>query len=127
MHQSNLDVAEDYYSAVQSGDYKKMGSYLTNDVKYSDPQWPLAGKDQVWPIANSFSAAIKQLKTEAKFSNHDQVMLVHNVLFHESDTPMRTAVLMSFHQGRIKEIELFADINQHLEICRYIFTHPIQP
>jgi ketosteroid isomerase-like protein len=128
MHKSNLDIAEAYYSAVQSGDYEKMGSYLANDVKYSDPQWPLKGKDQVWPIANSFSAAVNRLKTEAKFTNNDhQVMLVHDVLFHKSDRPMKTAVLMSFDQGRIKEIELFADTSQHLEICRHIFTHPIQP
>jgi ketosteroid isomerase-like protein len=127
MKKSNLATAEAYYSAMQSGDYEKMGSYLHNDVKYVDPHWPLTGKDRVWPIAQSFAAAVDQLKTAAKFSTNDQVMLVHDVIFHKSKKPLRTAVLMTFDKGLIKEIELIADISQHLDICKKIFSYPSQP
>ena len=127
MNQSNLATAEAYYSAMESGDYEKIGSYLHNDVKYSDPRWPLTGKDRVWPIAKSFSAAVKQLKTVGKFSTNDQVMLVHDVLFHKSEKPLRTAVLMSFDGGLIKEIGLISDISQHIDVCTEIFTYPAQP
>jgi len=124
MTQSNLATAEAYYSAMQSGDYEKMGRCLHNNVKYSDPRWPLTGKDQVWPIAKSFSAAVKQLKTVGKFSTNDQVMLVHDVLFHKSEKPLRTAVLMSFDGALIKEIGLISDISQHIDVCTEIFSYP---
>ena len=126
MTQSNLATAEAYYSALMGGDYEKMGSYLDNDVHYVDPRWPLTGKDQVWPIAKSFAAAVDQLKPVAKFSADDQVMLVHDVLFHKSDKPMRTAMLMSFERGRIKVLELIADTSQHLDVCSEIFSYPSQ-
>jgi len=126
-NKSNLATAEAYYAAMQSGDYEKMGSYLHNDVKYSDPRWPLAGKDRVWPIARSFSNAVKELKTVGRFSTNDQVMLVHDVLFHESEKPLRTAVLMNFDGGLIKEIGLISDISQHIDVCTEIFSYPAQP
>jgi ketosteroid isomerase-like protein len=126
-NQSNLATAEAYYSAMESGDYEKMGSYLHNDVKYSDPRWPLKGKDQVWPIARSFSNAVKQLKTVGKFSTNDQVMLVHDVMFHRSEKPLRTAVLMTFDDKLIKEIGLISDISQHIDVCTEIFSYSPQP
>jgi ketosteroid isomerase-like protein len=127
MNHSNLATAEAYYSAMQSGDYEELGSYLHNDVKYVDPHWPLTGKDRVWPIARSFAAAVRQLKTAAKFSNNDQVMLVHEVMFYQSEKPLRTAVLIAFDEGLIKEIELIADISQHMDVCKEIFSHAYQP
>jgi ketosteroid isomerase-like protein len=135
MSHSNLAVAEAYYSAVESGDHAKMGSLLRDDVKYVDPQWPLTGKAQVLPIGRSFAAAIKQLKTVAKFSANDQVMLVHDVMFHaapgvpvaETSNPLRTSVLMTFDGGLIKEIQLIANTSQHEEICKKIFTSPPPP
>jgi AraC-like DNA-binding protein/ketosteroid isomerase-like protein len=126
-NQSNLATAEAYYSAMESGDYEKMGSYLHSDVKYSDPRWPLKGKDQVWPIARSFSNAVKQLKTVGKFSTNDQVMLVHDVMFHRSEKPLRTAVLMTFDDKLIKEIGLISDISQHIDVCTEIFSYSPQP
>ena len=127
MNQANLATAEAYYSAIESGDYEKMGSYLHNDVKYSDPRWPLTGKDRVWPIAKSFSDAVKQLKTVGKFSTNDQVMLVQDVIFHKSEKPLRTAVLMTFVEGLIKEIGLISDISQHMDVCSEIFSYQPQP
>ena len=127
MNQSNLATAEAYYSALMSGNYEKIGSYLHSDVKYSDPRWPLTGKDQVWPIAKSFSDAVNELKTVGKFSTNDQVMLVHDVIFHGSEKPLRTAVLMTFDEGLIKGIELVADISQHMDVCKEIFSYSPQP
>ena len=127
MNQPNLATAEAYYSAMMSGDYEKIGSYLHKDVRYSDPRWPLTGKDQVWPIAKSFSDAVNELKTVGKFSTNDQVMLVHDVIFHGSEKPLRTAVLMTFDEGLIKQIELVADISQHMDVCKEIFSYSPQP
>lgn len=123
MCESNLAIAESYYSCMESGDYEKMGSYLHDNVKYADPRWPLTGKDQVWPIAKSFAEAVAKLKVAAKFSADDQVMLVHDVIFHKADKPLRTAVLLSFAGGLIKEIELISDISQHMDVCREIFQY----
>ena len=122
--ESNVATAEAYYSCMKSGDYEKLGSYLHDNVKYLDPNWPLTGKDQVWPIAKSFATAVAQLKPVAKFNKDDQVMLVHDVKFHKADKPLRTAVLMTFSEGLIKEIELISDISQHMDVCKEIFTYP---
>jgi len=127
MNKSNLDTAEAYYSALMSGDYEKMGVYLHKDVKYSDPRWPLTGKDRVWPIAKSFSDAVSELKTVGKFSTNDQVMLVQDVIFHGSEKPLRTAVLMTFDEKLIKEIGLISDISQHMDVCKQIFSYQPQP
>ena len=127
MNQSNLEVAEAYYTAVEGGDYEKMDRYLHCDVKYVDPRWPLAGKEKVWPIAKSFSSAVKQLKPVARFSAGDKVMLVHDVLFHKSEKPMRTAMLMTVGEGLIKEMQLISDISQHTDACAAIFSYPAQP
>ena len=75
MDQSNLAMAEAYYSAVERGDNDKIGSYLHSDVKYLDPMWPVTGKDRVWPTAKLFSAGVEQLQTAAKFSMDDKVVL----------------------------------------------------
>jgi hypothetical protein len=50
-------------------------------------------------------------------------MLVHDVLFHGSEKPLRTAVLMTFDEKLIKEISLISDISQHMDICTEIFSY----
>jgi hypothetical protein len=122
MSQSNLDMAEAYYSAMGSGNDGKLRSLLHDDVKYVDPLWPLTGKNRVWPAAKKFSAAVKQLKLTEKSSTDDQVTLVYDVTFKKSDKPLRTVVLMTFGDGLIKQIELVYDTSQHMDICREIFS-----
>lgn len=122
MNQSNLAMAEAYYSAVLSGDYDKVGSYLHSDVEYIDRLWPATGKDQVWPTAKAFASAVNQLNMVARFSNDDQVMLVCDVDWKQSETLMRTAVLITFSEGLIKRIELIYDPSQHMDICTGIFS-----
>jgi hypothetical protein len=124
--QSNLEVAKAYYAAMEINDYEKMGSYLHQDVKYLDPRWPLTGKDQVFQFAKSFCSAVKHLETVANLSTDDQVVLVHNVIFHKSDKPLKTAVLMTLDGGLVKEIELISDISQHMDVCAEIFSYPPQ-
>jgi ketosteroid isomerase-like protein len=120
--QSNLAKAEAYYSAVVSGDYDKMGSYLHSDVLYNDQNWPVTGKDNVWPVARKFGAAIDLLEPAAIFSDDDQVMLVHDIHWKEAEKPMRTAVLLTFDEGLIKQIDFIGDPSQHMDVCRGIFS-----
>ena len=122
MSQSDLALAEAYYSAMQSHDYDKIGSYLDNNVKYVDPNWPLTGKDKVFPVAKKFSDAVSQLKTVAKFSNDGQVMIVHDVFFKGSEAPLRSAALMTFSNGLIQQLVLICNPNQHMDICKAIFS-----
>ncbi|MBK7616765.1 MAG: nuclear transport factor 2 family protein [Burkholderiales bacterium] len=122
MSQSNLPIAEGYYSSMVAGDYGKMETYLHDNVEYVDPRWPLSGKVQVLQIAKSFAAAVATLTTVAKFEADDKVMLVHDVKFHNADKPLRSAVLIAFAGGLIKEIQLIADTSQHVEVCTQIFA-----
>ena len=122
MNQSNLAMAEAYYSTLLSGDYNKAGGYLHSDVKYIDRLWPATGKDRVWPVAKAFAAAVNQLQNTVKFSNNDQVVLICDVIWEKSEKPLRTAVLMTFGEGLIKQIELIYDSSEHMDICRDIHT-----
>lgn len=124
----NLAMAEAYYLAMASGDTDEMGSYLQVDVKYFDPLWPLEGKDQVMKAAKNLSAAVDKINVGAKFSLNDQVMLVHELIFKvtsnpETEKPLNTAVLMTFGDGLIKQIELFYDTMQVQQICKEIFQY----
>jgi tellurite resistance protein len=122
MSQSNLTIAEAYYSSMVAGDYGKMETYLDDNVKYVDPQWPLSGKAQVLQIAKSFATAVEKLTTVAKFEADDKALLVHDIKFHDADKPLRSAVLIAVAGGLIKEIQLIADTSQHVEVCTKIFT-----
>jgi hypothetical protein len=121
-NQSNLATAEAYYAALYSGDEDKAASYLASDVKYVDRLWPQTGKGRVWPVGKSFAAAVSQWQPTAKFSNDNQVMLVGDVIWKASEKPMRAAVLMTFGDGLIKEIELIYDGSEHMDICINIHT-----
>lgn len=122
MTQSSLAMAVNYYSAVESGDHDAIGSYLHNDVKYVDPLWPVSGKDQVWQAAKGLSSAVKDLEITSIFGTDEQVMLTHECKFRKSGKPLRTAVLMTFADGLIKEIELFYNPSQHMDVCTEVFS-----
>jgi ketosteroid isomerase-like protein len=130
MSEKNLATAEAYYSAVQSRDYNKMGNYLHEDVKYVDPNWPVTGKKNVLRTGQAFAEAVEQITPVAKLSANDQVMLVYDVKFRDARESLKTAILMKFDGGLIKELELISDVSKHMvegdaigDVCKKIFSY----
>jgi ketosteroid isomerase-like protein len=119
--QSSLALVVDYYSAMARGDFDKMGSYLSDDVRYVDPSWPLNGKDQVLGIAKKFGAAVNRLDTVAAFGADDKAVIIHDVTFKGSTIPLRSVAVVTVTGGHIQEINLICNPIQHIEICKAIF------
>jgi len=121
MHDSSLAVAVDYYTAMAKGDTARMGSYLSKDVKYVDPSWPLDGKDQVLKIAKKFGDAVDRLETVDAFGAGDKAVVIHDVIFKGADIPLRSVAYITCKDGLITEINLVCNPIPHIDICKAIF------
>lgn len=121
MAKSSLAVAVDYYTAMAKGDIEAMGSYLSDNVRYVDPSWPLDGKDEVLGIAKKFGDAVDRLETVDTFGAGDKSVIIHDVYFKESDIPLRSVAYITSNDGLIEEINLVCNPMIHIEICKGIF------
>lgn len=110
MDNNILNIAESYYKAMGRKDESTMATYLHNDVKFFGPLAQLQGRDNVLAGVKGFFAMYSDIDIQEKFVTDNKVMLVYNLV---GSTPVssiiRVAVLITFTDNLISEIEVFFD------------------
>jgi ketosteroid isomerase-like protein len=107
--ENNVISAEGYYQALQEGDFAEAARHLHPDVKFVGPLSDLAGKEAVLKAAKQFLTLLKGLTMHMTFGSSEKAMLTYDVDFGEPVGIWRTAVLMTFKDGLIANLELFYD------------------
>lgn len=105
MENDNVAIAEAYYKAWGENNVEKMGQYLHPEVEVISPLNILKGKAMVLEVLRK--GGPQSVKTRAKFSSGNQVMLAIDMGF--SFGILHSAVLMTFQEGLIAKSELFFD------------------
>ncbi|MDO8953296.1 MAG: nuclear transport factor 2 family protein [Gammaproteobacteria bacterium] len=109
MSDKNLHTALAYYRAMNDKDLSEVAKYLHPEVTLLSPLAEVLGKDAALAAAKGFCSLIKKLTIRAQFSAQDQVMLAFDVDFPAPIGTLRSAVLMTFKDGLIKNNEMFYD------------------
>jgi ketosteroid isomerase-like protein len=107
--ENNLISAEGYYQALQKRDVVGIARHLHPDVRFIGPLSDLTGKEAVLDAAKRFLTLLKSLTMHATFGSSERAMLTYDVDFGEPVGVWRTAVLMTFKDGLIANLELFYD------------------
>jgi len=82
---------------------------LHPDIHFVAPMGESTGKEAVLEAVKRFLTVIKKIEIREKFGYDDKVMLVYDLIYGESSTLCRTAVLMNFENNLILKLELFYD------------------
>ena len=106
---SNLTIAETYYSSMLKRDFNMMSSYLHENVHFIGPLTEMRGRDAVVSAAKNLSAILNDIQIRAKFSVGNQIMFAYDFMFPAPIGCLRAAVLMEFTNQLISKIELFYD------------------
>lgn len=116
MNESNLTVAEKYYSAMNRKDLATATQYLHPQAEFLSPFFEVKGKEKVVDAIKGFMQSFHTISIRAKFESEDQIMFVYDVTFPESAFTIRSAVLMNFKEHLIARIELFFDPRPFTEV-----------
>ena len=106
---TNLQIAENYYAAIQEGRKTDIPGFYHSEVSFSTPLGNATGVEDVAQMASGFSDALAEMTFRAKAGNDSQVMLACDVTFKGMPDPLATAVLLDFDNGKIRKIECFYD------------------
>ncbi len=115
MNQTNMAIAEAYYTAMGAKDSVVVGQYLRDDVQLIAPLRNLAGKQEVLEGIKGFMAFFKTLIIRAQFGNEQQAVVVYDVDFPAPVGFMPGVALLTLEKGLIVRIELFYDIRPLLD------------
>ena len=107
--ESNLHVAENYYSAMLKKDFDFVASCLHPAVHFIGPLVEMSGKEAVVSAAKNLSQILQDIHIRSKFSSNNQIMFAYDFMFPEPIGKLRAAVLMEFKDQLISKIELFYD------------------
>ena len=112
MNNTNLSIAESYYSEMSAKNIEGMEKYLHPNVSLIAPLAQDHGKQAVLETIRKAISIFKTLTIRAKFGSGDQAMLAYDVDFPAPIGIVKSAVLMTFEDKRIIKIELFYDARQ---------------
>ncbi len=112
MSNSNLSIAEAYYTAMAEKNVSAMEKYLHPDVKLIAPLAEAIGKKGVLEVITKATSIFNALTIRAKFGSDDQAMLAYDVNFPAPIGKVASAVLLTFQDNLILRIELFYDARQ---------------
>lgn len=98
-----------YYKALGEKNIEKVSKYLHPDIRFTDPQETVIGKESVLKAAQGFARIFKTLTIRAPFGSEDQAMIVYEVEIPGLSKKLQAASLLSFKEGLISKIELFYD------------------
>ena len=123
MSHSNIATATAYYAAIEEKNVGSIAQLLHSDVEFIGPLEKLKGKDHVLEAVKGFSDHLNSLTIRAKFGADDRVMFTYDVDFPAPVGTVRGAVLMTFQNGLISQIELFYDSSPIGKMKDEIFTN----
>ena len=99
-----------YYTALSNKRIDEVATYLHPEIRFSDPQETVTGKEAVLQAARGFSTIFNRLTIRAQFGSPDQAMIVYEAEIPGLPKPLPAASLLSFREGLISRIELFYDL-----------------
>jgi ketosteroid isomerase-like protein len=107
--EQNLAAAVAYYRGFEEKDREAIGRHLHPEVRLVSPLAQQSGKDAVVESAARLAAMLRGIAFRATFAAGDQVMLAYDLELPEPVGRQPAAVLMTFRDGRIAEIQLYYD------------------
>ena len=109
MNTPHIASAEAYYKAFGNKDLAGMEKYLHPGVHFMGPLAELSGKDVVLEAARRLFGGFNALTIRAKVGAGNQVMVAYDLDCPQPIGIFRVAVLMTFTEDLISDIELFYD------------------
>jgi len=109
LFQEIIHIAEDYLAAVSDHDIEALGKNLHPQLHFKAAMCELDGRQNFLDHTEKFFPSIKGLDIRAKFSSACQTFFLYDLYFYNAMSMSRTANLMTFEGGLIKEIELVYD------------------
>jgi hypothetical protein len=103
----HLETAGAYYTEMGKKNVDGLAKYLHEEVQFKSPVAKAVGKAALLEATKNFTNFFQSLTIRSKFSLGDQAMVVYDVAFPFGSVP--TAVLMTFKEDLIANIELFFD------------------
>lgn len=107
--QKNLARAEAYYTAIINKDTAGVAAHFHPNIQFVSPMVTLSGKDAALEAAKRYMSLVKKINIRARFASEDQVMLTYDGDFGEPIGICRTAVLITFRDDLIGQLEVFFD------------------
>jgi len=98
-----------YLDAWARKDLEGIAARLHPDVHFMAPMQELNGRDAVLASAARVFPLLERFETRAKFVSRDRAMFAYDFICREPIGVCRTAELVGFEDGLIREIELFFD------------------
>lgn len=107
--QDTKAIAVGYYTALGEKNIDAVKEFLHPEIRFTDPQEKVSGRDAVLNAARGYTGIFKKLTIRAKFGSADQAMIVYDVEIPGLAKDLHAASLLSFQGGLISKIELFYD------------------
>jgi hypothetical protein len=104
-----MNIAEDYISAINKQDIEALGKDLHPQLHFKAAMCEIDGRQNFLEHTQKFFSSIKGLEIRARFSSSRQTFFLYDLFFHNSLGLSRTANLMTFEDGMIREMELVYD------------------
>lgn len=109
MAPDNVHVARAYYEALNEKNISKAEHYLHPEVSLLSPLGSLQGKQAVVQSLHHFIQIYQTLSIRAALGSEDQVMLACDLHCPAPIGLFKTAILLTFKDGKIYSSELFYD------------------
>lgn len=109
MTHNTIAIAQAYYTAVGEKNIPVIEAYLHPDVSLTAPFGTLTGKDAVLDAIKGFTNVFKTLTIRAEFGSENQAVIVYDLDCPTLKEIISAAVLMTFDEGLITNIETFYD------------------
>jgi hypothetical protein len=107
--QEILNIAEDYLDAVNEQDIEALGKNLHPQLHFKASMCEIDGRQNFLDHTEKFFTSIKGLEIRARFSSSNHTFFLYDLFFNNSLGMSRTANLMTFENGMIREMELVYD------------------
>jgi ketosteroid isomerase-like protein len=105
---STTQLATSYYQAMARKDLTELAKYLHPDVHFLGLV-ECHGKDEFLGAAQKMVSLSSQLEIRTVVGDKQHAMVAYDLIFPAPTGSVRTAALLSFDAGLIKNIELFFD------------------
>lgn len=102
-------IALKYYTAMAAKDLPTVASCLASDVILISPLGKTIGKESVVKAAEEFMKVFSTLVIRTHFESSTHQMVIYDLSVPALIKEVKTASLISLHEGLITEIELFFD------------------
>jgi hypothetical protein len=98
-----------YLDAGSSKDLDGIAVHLHPDVHFKGPMQELSGRDAILASSKRVFPLLERLDVRGKFVSGDRAMFAYDFVCREPIGACRTAELVRFQDGLIRDIELFFD------------------